>query len=431
MQDSSSISSFCHLVLCSKKYFGWVAGLILLGEIVLNGLIINYVPYTEIDWKAYMQEVEGYLQGERDYLKIRGDTGPIVYPAGFVHIYAALYHLTNKGSNLRLAQYLFAGIYLITLSVVFAIFKRCQSVPPYALVFLALSKRLHSIYILRLFNDGITMLAFYISLWYLIRKKWNWSAIWFSLALSIKMNVLLFFPAYGLIWFQSVGLLRTLQLGIVILGIQAVLAGPFLMAHPISYLSKAFEFDRVFFYKWTVNWHMLSESDFLSRGFATMLTVTHVSLLGLFAWTRWCRAYDEKGPIHILLRGIANFAQPASKRSSEFTPDHIVKLCFTSNLIGLICARTLHYQFYSWYAHQTVYLFWQTSYPLWIRVVGMAIIEVCWNVYPPTALSSSFLLAANLTLLMGVWYSDGNEAKQNTSQKIGSKHTPPTKHKMK
>jgi len=34
---------------------------------------------TEIDWKAYMQEVEGFLGGEHDYVKLRGDTGPLVY----------------------------------------------------------------------------------------------------------------------------------------------------------------------------------------------------------------------------------------------------------------------------------------------------------------------------------------------------------------
>jgi alpha-1,3-mannosyltransferase len=33
---------------------------------------------TEIDWKAYMQEVEGFLTGERDYRKLKGDTGPLV-----------------------------------------------------------------------------------------------------------------------------------------------------------------------------------------------------------------------------------------------------------------------------------------------------------------------------------------------------------------
>ena len=55
---------------------------------------------TEIDWIAYMQEVSGYLQGERDYMKLRGDTGPLVYPAGFVYVYSWLYHLTREGQDI-------------------------------------------------------------------------------------------------------------------------------------------------------------------------------------------------------------------------------------------------------------------------------------------------------------------------------------------
>ena len=30
---------------------------------------------TEIDWKAYMDEVKGFLDGEYDYMKLKGDTG--------------------------------------------------------------------------------------------------------------------------------------------------------------------------------------------------------------------------------------------------------------------------------------------------------------------------------------------------------------------
>lgn len=33
---------------------------------------------TEIDWKAYMDEVEGVINGTFDYTQLKGDTGPLV-----------------------------------------------------------------------------------------------------------------------------------------------------------------------------------------------------------------------------------------------------------------------------------------------------------------------------------------------------------------
>ena len=33
---------------------------------------------TEIDWIAYMQEVEGVVNGTYDYTQLKGDTGPLV-----------------------------------------------------------------------------------------------------------------------------------------------------------------------------------------------------------------------------------------------------------------------------------------------------------------------------------------------------------------
>lgn len=35
-----------------------------------------------------MQEVRGFLEGERNYFNLQGDTGPLVYPAGFVYAYS-------------------------------------------------------------------------------------------------------------------------------------------------------------------------------------------------------------------------------------------------------------------------------------------------------------------------------------------------------
>jgi alpha-1,3-mannosyltransferase len=92
----------------------------------------------------------------------------------------------------------------------------------------------------------------------------------------------------------------------------------------------------------------------------------------------------------------------------------MTKVFFTCNLIGVLCARSLHYQFYAWYAWQALFLtiksktHWAVkSVPRTLRgeterndrVALLVIIELCWNVYPSTTPSSLALLAAHLVLL--------------------------------
>lgn len=69
-----------------------------------------------------------------------------------------------------------------------------QVVPPWALGLLCLSKRLHSIYVLRLFNDGVAMLLAYAATALLLGSRWRAAALVYSAAVSIKMNVLLMAP---------------------------------------------------------------------------------------------------------------------------------------------------------------------------------------------------------------------------------------------
>ena len=57
-----------------------------------------------------MEEVGGFLAGERDYTKLKGGTGPLVYPAGFVYLYSFLRKVTL--GSVRPAQWCFAGVYL-------------------------------------------------------------------------------------------------------------------------------------------------------------------------------------------------------------------------------------------------------------------------------------------------------------------------------
>jgi len=50
------------------------------------------------------------------------------YPAGFIYIFIPLYHLTNAGNNVRLAQYVFAALYLINIMLVFGIYQKVKKV---------------------------------------------------------------------------------------------------------------------------------------------------------------------------------------------------------------------------------------------------------------------------------------------------------------
>lgn len=153
---------------------------------------------TEIDWVAYMQEVAGYLkENQLDYSQLQGQTGPLVYPAGFVWIFSALFEITNEGTNILLGQYIFAGLHTIFLAVLLLIYKQIMAdlkIPFWVLFFLFLSRRIHSIFVLRLFNDCWAMLFLYIAILFYCKYKWALGSLFFSVALSIKMNILLFMP---------------------------------------------------------------------------------------------------------------------------------------------------------------------------------------------------------------------------------------------
>lgn len=67
---------------------------------------------------AYMEQVSQFVSGERDYTKMEGGTGPLVYPAAHVYTYTALYYITDEGKNIFLAQQIFGVLYMATLALV-------------------------------------------------------------------------------------------------------------------------------------------------------------------------------------------------------------------------------------------------------------------------------------------------------------------------
>ncbi|CAI5508108.1 unnamed protein product [Closterium sp. Naga37s-1] len=73
------------------------------------------------------------------------------------------------------------------------------------------------------------------------------------------------------------------------------------------------------------------------------------------------------------------------------------------NFIGIFCARSLHYQFYSWYYFSIPYLLWVSPLPTPLRLLLWLTIELCWNIYPSTPASSLSLLLTHLSLLLALW----------------------------
>jgi alpha-1,3-mannosyltransferase len=124
------------------------------------------------------------------------------------------------------------------------------------------------------------------------------------------MSVLLYLPAFLVVLVKQRGLATTIRLCFAILSVQTLLAYPFLHAHPLPYLKNAYDFGRIFLYKWTVNWRFLSQDRFLDPKFASALLVGHASVLVAFGLFRWCRAAG--GPITILKRAVRYPRYPGS-----------------------------------------------------------------------------------------------------------------------
>jgi alpha-1,3-mannosyltransferase len=107
-----------------------------------------------------------------------------------------------------------------------------------------------------------------------------------------------------------------------------------------------------------------------------------------------------------------------------------VWLLLVTNFIGVVFARSLHYQFYVWYWHALPFLLHVDRRPFpvqlgtgvyeWGVVVGkvavLMMIELCWNVYPAQWWSSGLLIVCHGWLLTGVMR--GNGVDMTTSEAV-------------
>jgi alpha-1,3-mannosyltransferase len=391
-----------------------------------------------------MQEVSGYQRGERDYMNIRGDTGPLVYPAGFLYLFSWFKSLASgavdvdnelDGSTspeaIQKIQWVFVALYIVNCTVVLGIYQQVLQITRQrfqskqnshistviwawrvAMVMTCLSKRIHSIFVLRLFNDAPAMLLLHLSMYlFACCDAWATGCVFFSLAVSIKMNVLLFAPGLLLLLLQrNRSLRRTLGHLSICAFIQVILGWPFLSTYPVSYIKKAFEFDRLFFFKWTVNWRFLPEDLFISKKWALLLISCHLGTLALLARKWWTASIAQRG-----YKKTVEWVCWKPHTNNSFTklnPEYIIYTMFVSNFIGIAFARTLHYQFYSWYFHALPMLHWVSSglsasssmayVSLVASILSIFGVEFAFNVYPATETSSFLLQTSHAFLLVKI-----------------------------
>lgn len=344
-------------------------------------------------------------------------------------------------------------IYLCQLYLTFEIFCKTKKIPPYAVVLSTLtSYRIHSIFVLRLFNDPIAVLLFYVSISLFLKNYWIWGSVFYSLAVSVKMNILLYSPCLLIAYLTNLTLSETIRNLFVCGLIQLILGLPFLYSNFWAYIKGGFDLGRIFEHKWTVNYRFLDRELFENRYFHFALLAMHVALLLMFlpAIKRYLSSYatldkvinqlksdvkkkeakkkkEEETLTKMQQKFLDGFEKqlqmadarqrnvnkdaasksPSSKETYEIDFARVTQLFilpfFITNLIGVACARSLHYQFYCWYFHSLLYLVHCTPYRKPVNFLILGIIEFCWNTYPSTVFSSLALHLCHILIIGGVY----------------------------
>lgn len=105
--------------------------------------------------------------------------------------------------------------------------------------------------------------------------------------------------------------------------------------------------------------------------------------------------------------------------SERVTPLLVMDAMLGSIAIGLLCARSLHYQFYAYIAWSTPYLLWRSGLgPVWV-VVNWALQEIAWLTYPSTNSSSSIAVIQLFLAVASVWWGSASRKASSTDGQEG------------
>ncbi|OQS05684.1 dolichyl-P-Man:Man(5)GlcNAc(2)-PP-dolichyl mannosyltransferase, partial [Thraustotheca clavata] len=168
------------------------------------------------------------------------------------------------------------------------------------------------------------------------------------------------------------------------------------------YVTKAFEFSRVFTYRWTVNWRFISEEvsidefiTFVSKWLSVGLLAGHIFFLIIFIYKYYL---SVPGTWRVLLHKPFQLSERQPVRA-----ERVATTMFAINFIGICFSRTLHYQFYAWYYPTLPYLIWKTNIPLIFKAKILIMVEFAFNQFPSTDVSSLVLQLSHFMLLASLY----------------------------
>ena len=271
---------------------------------------------------------------------------------------------------------------------------------------LILSKRLHSIFMLRCFNDCFAVLFLWLAIFCLQRRSWQLGALFYTIGVGVKMSLLLALPAVAVVLFLGAGFASSVRLGAMMGLVQVLLGAPFLAENATGYLGRAFQLSRAFLYEWTVNWRFVDPKIFSSWAFSAFLMYSHLTALVVFAFD-WFKPggkslQDVAGAVVRLRSPFTPTEQKVVSR--DVTPQYILTTVLTANVIGLLFARSLHYQFYAYLAWATPFLLWRSGLDPVRTYVLWAAQEWAWNEFPSTPTSSGVVVGVMAMTVTRVWW---------------------------
>jgi len=83
----STRSALSSTSIIGQFYYKHWSAILLIIELLLDLYFLHHGPLHPIDYPTYLVQARQIRLGERDYAKIYGPTGPLVYPGGHVIIF--------------------------------------------------------------------------------------------------------------------------------------------------------------------------------------------------------------------------------------------------------------------------------------------------------------------------------------------------------